>query len=386
MKIFSVYYRHKRGGFNRRLYRLYQGLADRGIHLHYLALEALPVRHANIFCHRLQMPLGRRENTLFWCLFLLWAPLACLWQIWRLRPERIVVFSSFYAFVCAPAAWVLKRPMVTFLRADVTAEAILQQKSMLRVRMLDRFQKIGLACSSRVVTASETMRRDVQRRSRGIRATVLPNDVTAPAAASGKEKAAVRGRYGLEDAEFVIVTAAPLSPLKNIDFLIRAFAQLDTVEGRLVVVGDDLYDGGERRRLEQLAAAITRPGRVVFTGWLESPFPVIAAADLFVFPSAREGSPNALLEALGCGVPCLGGRIPEIIEVLAYDELLFSITATAELREKLIRAAGDIEFRRRLAALSAERRDHFTFDWESAAVELVLATPSAPAQSRNHWF
>jgi len=375
MKFFSIYYRHKRGGFNRRLYRLYGALAGRGHRLHYLALEPLPVTHANITGHRLRMPGAHRENGLFWFLFLIWAPLACIREIRRQRIDVIVVFSSFYAFVCAPAAKLLRRPMVTFLRADVTAEAVLEGKSPPRLRLLQLFEKMGLAASTRVVTASETLRRKVRRHS-GVSAVVLPNNVALPPDPPAATKASIRRRHGISTAEFVVATAAPLGPLKNIGFLVRAFATAALPNCRLVVIGDDLRGSGERDRLERLAAAQTAPGRIVFTGWLEDPLPVIGAADLFVFPSAQEGSPNALLEALGCGIPCLGSRIPEIVEVLAHQELLFSIASPEELRDKLSRAAADKAFRSRLARLSAECRDRFHFDWDNAAVELVVSAAS----------
>lgn len=377
MKLFSIYYRHKRGGFNRRLYRLYQGLAEGGHRLHYLALEPLPVVHPNIVRHRLRVPVRRRENGLFWAMFLLWAPLACFEIIRRHRIDKIVVFSSFYAFVCIAAARILNRPMITFLRADVTAEARLEGKSLLRGRLLRIFETIGLSGTARVITASETLRRKVQQRCSHVQTVTLPNDVAPAAVLSEQRKADVRGRYGIETTTFLIATAAPLSPVKNIGFLIRAFAEAAPAKARLIVIGDDLRDSGERRRLERLAAAIAPDPGVIFTGWLEDPLPVIGSSDLFVFPSAQEGSPNALLEALGCSIPCLGSRIPEIIEVLGYDELLFSIASIEELVAKLTRAAADRAFRSRLAELSAERRDHFHFDWESAAVGLVVSTPPA---------
>jgi glycosyltransferase involved in cell wall biosynthesis len=42
-----------------------------------------------------------------------------------------------------------------------------------------------------------------------------------------------------------------------------------------------------------------------------------AAMDLFVFPSLWDGMPNALLEAMACGRPCVAtavGGMPEVIE------------------------------------------------------------------------
>ena len=44
---------------------------------------------------------------------------------------------------------------------------------------------------------------------------------------------------------------------------------------------------------------------------------VYSAADLFVLPSLEDNLPNTIMEAMACGVPCVGfkvGGIPEMID------------------------------------------------------------------------
>jgi glycosyltransferase involved in cell wall biosynthesis len=47
--------------------------------------------------------------------------------------------------------------------------------------------------------------------------------------------------------------------------------------------------------------------------------PLLKAADLFVFPSRREGLPNAVLEALGIGLPCILSDIEPLREIAATN-------------------------------------------------------------------
>lgn len=45
--------------------------------------------------------------------------------------------------------------------------------------------------------------------------------------------------------------------------------------------------------------------RIVFSGWKDDIRPYLAASDVFVFPSYREGFPNVVLQAGAMGLPCI---------------------------------------------------------------------------------
>lgn len=46
----------------------------------------------------------------------------------------------------------------------------------------------------------------------------------------------------------------------------------------------------------------------------------IAKSDLFVFPSSYENHPKALLEAMSCGLPCIGSNVEGIKELIVHGE------------------------------------------------------------------
>ena len=65
-----------------------------------------------------------------------------------------------------------------------------------------------------------------------------------------------------------------------------------------------------KAQLEAQAESLGLEGRVSFVGVVSDPFPLLRAADLFVFPSRFEGFGNALAEAMACGLPVISFDCP----------------------------------------------------------------------------
>lgn len=98
----------------------------------------------------------------------------------------------------------------------------------------------------------------------------------------------------------VILAVGRLNIAKDYPTLIRAFGLLQKKrELRLVILGD----GGERTRLERIIAEENLDDCVALPGFVDNPYAYMSRASAFVLSSVFEGFPNALLEALACGVP-----------------------------------------------------------------------------------
>lgn len=102
---------------------------------------------------------------------------------------------------------------------------------------------------------------------------------------------------------FTVVAMGRLDIQKGFIHLIRSIRYiLDTIpDFKLIIMGD----GGLRQTLQKEAQLCGIQDNICFMGNVDNPFSIIAKADLFVLSSLFEGFPNALVEAMSCGVPVI---------------------------------------------------------------------------------
>lgn len=127
------------------------------------------------------------------------------------------------------------------------------------------------------------------------------------------------------------VTVGRLSPEKNHERLIRAFAQVHQVspDTRLVIIGD----GPLRGSLKRLAKELGVTKSVVFAGQRANPWALMAECDTFVLSSDYEGQPMVILEARVVGLPVVATAFGSVAgAVTPQDGLVVerSVEALAE--------------------------------------------------------
>jgi glycosyltransferase involved in cell wall biosynthesis len=183
----------------------------------------------------------------------------------------------------------------------------------------------------------------VQRKTR-----VIPNPVQL---AARREDLPIAHR----GSERLIMSLGRLTGEKGHAKLLSAFASVaaDYLEWRLEIWGE----GPERSSLEAMVRDLALAGRISLPGRTSEPFEQLRRADLFVLSSRREGFPNALCEAMACGLPVISFDCPsgpaDIIRD-GVDGLLVppeDVDALAAAMRRLI--AGEEE-RRRLAQRAPE--------------------------------
>ena len=171
--------------------------------------------------------------------------------------------------------------------------------------------------------------------------------------ADADERAARRAQLGLPVGVPLVGIVATLRSWKGHRFLVEAFAGNVPAAAQLVIVGD----GPQREALIAQVAELGLQDRVHLVGNHPDVVPWMQALDVFVLPSyANEGVPQALMQAMACGLPCITtdiGAIPELAQheatalvvppqdVAALDLALNRLLGDAGLRQRLGQAARD---------------------------------------------
>lgn len=90
--------------------------------------------------------------------------------------------------------------------------------------------------------------------------------------------------------------------VKGLDRLIQAFGAIENKEWELHIAGNT---GPETENLKMMARKLVKGDRVKFLGAVTEIDRVFSYSSLFVLPSRSEGFPNALIEAMAHGLPCI---------------------------------------------------------------------------------
>jgi glycosyltransferase involved in cell wall biosynthesis len=142
----------------------------------------------------------------------------------------------------------------------------------------------------------------------------IPVSKYATAAGTPAARQEIRASLGIGPGSPVFVCVGRLNPIKNHPALIRAFAseRIAATGAHLLIAGD----GGHRNELEAQTRAAGLAERVHFLGDRSDVPRVLAAADVFVLASTREGNPLAVMEAMAAGkavVATTVGSVPELV-------------------------------------------------------------------------
>jgi glycosyltransferase involved in cell wall biosynthesis len=129
------------------------------------------------------------------------------------------------------------------------------------------------------------------------------------------EKCAARRRFGIPDtARVVIVCVGALTARKGQHLLVEALKHLP-VSTHLLLAGPH-REPEYISELQRLIKELDVRERVHDVGHITDVEHAYFASDIFALPSTDEGMPGALVEAMACGLACLGTPISGITDLL----------------------------------------------------------------------
>jgi glycosyltransferase involved in cell wall biosynthesis len=101
---------------------------------------------------------------------------------------------------------------------------------------------------------------------------------------------------------------------------------------------------------------------VVFTGFVQNVGDYLAAFDMFVLPSNREGIGSILLDAMERGLPVIASSVGGVPDIIHHEKngLLIERGNVAQLRDAVVRLAADAAGRRAMGERGREFAKSFT--------------------------
>ncbi len=216
---------------------------------------------------------------------------------------------------------------------------------------------VTLRLFTRIVAVSEALRRLVL----GVgypswRVLTLHDavDVTTFSPHRVQASVGVREDLGCRPENLLVCAVGRLSPEKGHGFLLAAFREvIATVPNAcLVLVGE----GPLRSCLEAQAARYGLGDHVVFAGYRDDVEAIIAASDLLVMPSLREGFGDPIIEAMALGKPVVASRVGGMLEIVRDGEtgLLVPPGDSDALAQAIIELLRDPQARERMGLVSRQ--------------------------------
>jgi glycosyltransferase involved in cell wall biosynthesis len=180
--------------------------------------------------------------------------------------------------------------------------------------------RLSFNCFDKVVTSSDIMTKElINLHLPGKKIETIFNGVDLGRfrpTASNDERNRIREKLNLDAKQKIILFVGNISYRKGIDVLAQAWHTIakQDADAHLILVGDYRVSVNDEKqkevnefcdKIDRLIDSSPAPERVTFTGKVQNVEDYFRAADVFVFPSRREGMPNVIPEAMACGLPCI---------------------------------------------------------------------------------
>ncbi|WP_026581086.1 N-acetyl-alpha-D-glucosaminyl L-malate synthase BshA [Bacillus sp. J33] len=161
----------------------------------------------------------------------------------------------------------------------------------------------------------------------------------------------LKDEYGIAPEEKVIIHVSNFRSVKRVPDVVKAFAKIaEEVPAKLLLVGD----GPEMTVICKLVNDMNLKGKVLFLGKQDNVEELYSISDLMLLLSEKESFGLVALEAMACGVPCIGTNVGGIPEVIADGKTgyICGLGAINEISEKAISLLKDADLHGKFSSQS----------------------------------
>lgn len=153
----------------------------------------------------------------------------------------------------------------------------------------------------------------------------------------------IRQELGIDASDFLMISVGELNENKNHQVIVHAMSILDDPHIHYCLCGI----GNKEQELRNLASELRLTDRIHFLGFRQDVDKLLSAADVFCFPSKREGLGLAALEAMAAGLPIITSNIHGINDYSRNGVTGYSCTPDSQQEfARAIRKLADGTFER----------------------------------------
>ncbi|MGG3890154.1 N-acetyl-alpha-D-glucosaminyl L-malate synthase BshA [Metabacillus fastidiosus] len=132
-----------------------------------------------------------------------------------------------------------------------------------------------------------------------------------------KDTYSLKREFGIKEDEKVIIHVSNFRKVKRVQDVVHAFHLINKeIDAKLLLVGD----GPEMTSVSKLVRDLNLEKQVLFLGKQDNLDELYSMSDLKLLLSEKESFGLVLLEAMACGVPCIGTNAEGIPEVIVEGE------------------------------------------------------------------
>lgn len=183
------------------------------------------------------------------------------------------------------------------------------------------------------------------------------------------DRAQLREQFGIPQDAFTLLSVSELNRNKNLKTTISALSRLKDDNIYYLICGS----GNMMSYYQSLASKLNIRNHVIFAGYRRDIYKIVHIADIFLFPSIREGLGRAALEAMSAGVPVIASDIRGVREygINMWNSVLLHPNDVDGYASAIRALKEDADFRRKLGENALNSVAPFDMEKSRTAMEEV---------------